>query len=801
MELLAPAGSPAHLLAALDAGADAVYLGGQQFSARRYAGNFSDEELQEGIKQAHIKGAAVYITLNTLIGDREMERLAGYLHFLSTLPVDGLLVQDLGVAALASRLAPDIPLHASTQMTVTNLTEVRFLEMLGFQRVVLSREVSAEEIKRIAASCRAEIEVFVHGALCVCYSGQCLMSSFAGGRSGNRGTCAQPCRKPYTLIDDTGHDVSSGHGRYIMSMKDLMGMPRLADLIRAGVASLKVEGRMKDPSYVYRVISSYRKAIDAIEQGHSYDAASLQSQMEASFNRGYGPGFLEGTTSGSSITETAAGNRGVCIGKIKKIVKHGFVIDHLPVRLSCIEGISYDAEGHQLAYIASPAIKKMGSQVCISCHEAPRLGGFVYGHVKAQKYQPGMKYISNTIPLRAALKATAGERVTLQLWDTGTNHVQAASSYIAEKASHHITGDEQIRAQLSRLGNSWFRLSQLDIHNEGCMVPVSVLNRLRQEAIKQLEAARQKQAGENIPEVRIHPFSLPRKRRDYKKEPVLVVRTNQIAQLPALADSGIEHIIFGGESYTHRKIPLEEYRDAIHFARAKGITLTCAMPRIIGSAEEEQLRAFFEQLIEYAPDGVQLSHPGMLLWAEHIPDTIAIEADSSWNIFNQHALRVAEDFGINACYVSQELTLSQIRDIAKAGRIPIGVQVYGRTELMVSDYCVINAMMTTVDKRHCPGPCASGSYSLKDEQGRIFPITTDAYCRMHVLNCKILDMRPYVAQLLSSGISRLCIDARGIGNEIFDIVSNFKSLMSSKTTVPAENAADATRGHFFRGVL
>ena len=190
MELLAPAGSPEHLRAALDAGADAVYLGGKLFSARRFAGNFSNEELKEAVREAHLHGACVYVTLNTLIGDVEMKDLRDYLSFLDTIKLDGLLVQDLGVAALARRLAPSIPLHASTQMTISNLDGALFMKSLGFQRVVLSRELSLPEIKNIVEKSGVEIEVFVHGALCVCYSGQCLMSSFMGGRSGNRGACA-----------------------------------------------------------------------------------------------------------------------------------------------------------------------------------------------------------------------------------------------------------------------------------------------------------------------------------------------------------------------------------------------------------------------------------------------------------------------------------------------------------------------------------------------------------------------------------------------------------------------------------
>ena len=198
MELLAPAGSPEHLIAALDGGADAVYLGGKSFSARKFAGNFSPEEMQDAVRLAHTRGVAVYVTLNTLIGDIEMESLKEYLVFLSSINIDGLLIQDLGCIDLIKELAPNIPLHASTQMTVSNLAGVKFLESLGFKRVVLSRELSLTEIRNIVSSCSVEIEVFIHGALCVCYSGQCLFSSILGGRSGNRGRCAQPCRLPYT---------------------------------------------------------------------------------------------------------------------------------------------------------------------------------------------------------------------------------------------------------------------------------------------------------------------------------------------------------------------------------------------------------------------------------------------------------------------------------------------------------------------------------------------------------------------------------------------------------------------------
>lgn len=490
------------------------------------------------------------------------------------------------------------------------------------------------------------------------------------------------------------------------------------------------------------------------------------------------------------------------LGKIKKAMQHGFLMEpNFPFQSSEIEGISYDTNTHTLAYIATPSFRRKGNRIFVSCNEIPLPGGNVYAHVRPVNYQPEMKHVTNKIPLNAVLTAREGEPVKLLLSDDKNNEVKAVSSYIAEKAMRQVTGNDSIYAQLSRLGNSWFTLARADIHNEGCMIPVSVLNQLRQEGIKKLEILRQEKAERAIPVVHILNVTARNGIQRKKETPALVVRTNDLNRLDTLAELGIKHIIFGGESYNHSRIPLHDYVHAIQFAEENGIQLTCALPRIIGAAEEEQLHTFIVQLSKNKPDAIQISHPGMLLWMEDVSPEIQIEAAASWNIFNGHAIRAVENFGISACYVSQELTLSQIRDIVAAATIPIGVQVYGRTEVMVSEYCVINAAMTSVDKRHCPAPCRKGSYMLKDEHGRLFPVKTDEYCRMHVLNCKNLDMRPYMAQLLRSGISRFCIDARGNNENLNAIICDFIRLMDGENVVLPVNDQTVTRGHFFRGVL
>ena len=262
IELLAPAGSWEALEAAVNAGADAVYMGGKAFGARQYASNFDREELTRAVYFAHMHRVRLYITVNTLVDDAEMPELADYLLFLNNVGVDGIIVQDMGVINLARKLVPQLPLHASTQMTVTSLAGVRLCAENGMERAVLARELSIKDIKTICSNTDTEIEVFIHGALCVCYSGQCLMSSMLGGRSGNRGRCAGPCRLPYTVYDETGRKLTGKEGAYVLSMKDFNTLPDLKAMAEAGVCSLKIEGRMKSPLYVAAVTSVYRKYLD-----------------------------------------------------------------------------------------------------------------------------------------------------------------------------------------------------------------------------------------------------------------------------------------------------------------------------------------------------------------------------------------------------------------------------------------------------------------------------------------------------------------------------------------------------------
>ena len=318
IELLAPAGSREALTAAVESGADAVYLAGNMFGARAYADNFDEEGLREAIAFAHSRDVRVHVTVNTIVRDEEMEALSRYLHFLYEAGADAALVQDLGVYRLARQAAPGLPLHASTQMTVHNLEGVLLLQEMGFERVVLSRELSLEDIRYITAHCQAEIETFVHGALCVCYSGQCLMSSMIGGRSGNRGRCAQPCRLPYTLVDETGADVlGKDAGQFLLSPKDLKTIELLPELLESGIASLKIEGRMKRPEYVAVVVDAYRRAIDAVEAGRGLPSAAEDEKALAQiFNRDFTTAYLKERPGRTMMSDSRPNNRGLLVGRV-----------------------------------------------------------------------------------------------------------------------------------------------------------------------------------------------------------------------------------------------------------------------------------------------------------------------------------------------------------------------------------------------------------------------------------------------------------------------------------------------------
>lgn len=804
MELLAPAGSPIHLRAALDAGADAVYLGGKLFSARKFAGNFSNDELKDAVREAHLHGAAVYVTLNTLIGDVEMGALREYLSFLESLPIDGLLLQDFGVVSLVRQLAPSIPLHASTQMTISNLDGALFMKSQGFQRVVLSRELSLPEIKNIVDKARVEIEVFVHGALCVCYSGQCLMSSFIGGRSGNRGACAQPCRMPYHLVDEN-HKVWNHKGDYILSLKDMIGIRRISDFLKAGVTSLKVEGRMKSPEYVYNTVSLYRKAINAAEAGVSMDTEPLVLSLEKEFNRGYASYYLDDHIGGHMITALAPGNHGVDAGEVDSVRWTFFLFrPSFPLPEGKVAGLSYDTKKKTMAFVPASDVKKQrDGSYKVFWKERPEERGHVYWVMEKEERPLSMKDLGHKIPLHVRFRAVPGKPLALTVGDDEDHEVSLSSEYVAEKAESRVTSEEDIRKQLARLGNTWYALASADIRNEGCMVPKSLLNHMRQEAVEKMTALRAEGEEAAIPaqgKVTFHPFTKARLPDGGKAH--IIVRTNTLSQMEEGYNGGARSFIFGGESYDHRPLRKGDYEKALSFAGEKGCALYFALPRVVREKNREKEDRIIEELAALRPDGLMAEYPGVLEVLKEKGISIPLIAGTSFNLFNSPAIHEVESWGISGAMVSEEATLPQIRDMARTSSIPLWALVYGRTEMMVSEYCAINAAMGEVDKNHCPGYCMERRYFLEDEKGRRFPVRTDEWCHMHILNSSVLSMLPYMDRLVKSGLTGLVMDLRSEDRNIEPLVRETIDILEGRTPAPSpDEERDVTRGHFFRGVM
>jgi putative protease len=373
IELLAPGGSIESMYAAVQTGCDAIYMGGSKFSARAYANNLSDEELIKAVDYCHLYDVKVYIALNTLIKEVELEEALDYSRFLYKIGVDALIIQDFGLFAAIKKEMPGFELHASTQMTIHNGEGALFLKELGFKRIVLSRELSLEEIKYISTDLNVETEVFVHGALCISYSGQCLMSSVIGGRSGNRGRCAQPCRLPYTIINKSTQETREG---YLLSPKDTCTIDEIKALIESTTSSLKIEGRMKKPEYVAGVVSSYRKAIDSVYSNSSFENKPHKEILTQLFNReGFSKAYLRGNIGKDMMAYNFPRNTGVLLGKVEKDLRIKLSKD-----ISVGDGIRTDENG----FIITNIIKDKES-----CDFA-RKGDIV--QLKPVKYKAEMSY-------------------------------------------------------------------------------------------------------------------------------------------------------------------------------------------------------------------------------------------------------------------------------------------------------------------------------------------------------------------------------------------------------------------------
>ena len=808
MELLAPAGTMENFMAALESGADAIYLGGKVFNARAHAANFGIDELREAVRLAHILDVSVYVTVNILIGDTELKDLEQYIKDLDSIGVDAIIVQDLAVAEIAKRVAPNIHLHGSTQMTAATLDAVRFYESLGFTRVVLARELSLKEIQHICKHCKAEIEVFVHGALCVCYSGQCLMSSFIGGRSGNRGACAQPCRLPYELLDSKGESVLPKHEAYLLSPKDLNYSEHMNELVAAGVTSFKVEGRMKKVSYVRQVIGTYREILD--------EASIHENQRKAlasGFNRGFSTAYLEDTVGRQMMTVVAPNHQGKPIGE--SYTKKG------EVYLSLTEPIEQGSLVKILQSNGSVTYYTVDDEwTCVSdtLYKGRPAEGLAVGQLylastpkntKSRGLQEFTRKYDMSVYLSVGSNGETNYTELTAILDSGLS-VTVTNEYVPAIANKVPTSLEKVTEQLGRLGNTLFRLSYVDIPDGPYMWPASVLNALRRDAVTALETALITHHVESWQALQVtgdvdYDFKAQHEL-SYDTCPMISARVDEIEGVKAAISGGAQKIVFGGDRLSRTPYALSIYDEVAHLCAQSDVICTFATPRVVKDDEVEAYKHTLEAIVQAHPDSISIHVPQALLWLRELGYTGAIEADTGLNIFNTPTLHFWEQLHISCVNPSQELTLKQITELAKHSHVPIETMIHGYTEMMISEYCAIASFVGTGSKVNCPMPCVKESYSLKDRKGEIFPIRTDPYCRMHIMNSHEMDMRAYVPMLLQKGISILRIDGRHMKpSYVKDIVSQYVGIATGTMEAPPKKidsqGESITRGHYFRGIL
>lgn len=805
-ELLAPAGSRASFEAALKAGADAIYLGGDAFGARHSALNFEDAELMEVVREAHLLDVRVYLTVNTLVYDHEKERLTAFLDRMAEIGLDAWIVQDLGVLEWVRRRYPQMEVHASTQMAAQNLEDVKALTALGVRRVVLPREMRLEEVSHIYRETGAELELFVHGALCVSVSGQCYMSSMIGGRSGNRGQCAQSCRQAYDLVDlETGESVGGKSGMYRLSPKDLNTLEHIGEILEAGVTSLKIEGRMKGPEFVYQTVKAYRAAIDRHLKGETTSQEVLhetEKNLEKIFNRGFTKGWVLGERGSDYLSAEIPGNQGIPAAEVIR-----FDARAEEVEIELLEDLSVgdelqirkgkESSGCRVEYILLKGQRvkaaDKGSRVRINykspCHKSDLLRR-TYDKKEMDRIQGLIHETSRRIPVKVAATLKSGHPLEVCLTDAQGRTGCAVSEVPAEVAIKRPLDRERLLEQLGKLGTTHYEVSGFDLNLEGdATLPIKVINETRRLAAQRLDEARLKafgHAGTAISETPSQSAESDAVKETAEAKMILCASVPDLGRLHLVLESGLGEVYFRGA--------ITELEQAKVLADRYGAKLfwQWTRPNLTGMLEKNAalLRAI-------KPEGLVVSSPGMIGWAKQFTDHVT--ADFGMNVLNSGSERVVRSLGAEVVTLSPELTGEAIETIGKSTGGVLEIMGYGHLPVMVTPHCPIRSGLGGPDKSCVL--CSGKSYGLRDKTGAIFPVVKTGPCWTEILNNPVLDLSDQLERLSAAGVSRYRLHFTiESPDEIMDLVAVHQERLEGKRT-PVRSEYPRTHGHFFRGVL
>ena len=731
IELLSPAGDFECLVSAVQNGANAVYFGLDKFNARVNGRNFEDEELVKAIKYAKLRNVKTHLTLNILIKNKEFEEALKLVEFAYNSGIDAVIVQDLGLAKKIMELFPKLEVHSSTQMTIYNLDGVKEIEKLGYSRCVLARELSIEEIKNICKNTNIEIEVFIHGALCICYSGQCLMSSLIGGRSGNRGRCAGTCRLPYSLLKD-GQEQEKG---YLLSSKDVCTLDILPELIEAGVKSFKIEGRMKSKEYVGIVTSIYRKYIDLAESNQEYvvDEKDREMLMQI-FNRGgFSTGYLKGKLGKNMMYTKRPNHIGTLLGEV---ISYNPNKGHVKIKL-CKELDLGDsiAIGDSSCKI-SELMQKNNNIKMAKANDIVTIGRIkgkikpkdkVYKTVSIKLNQEiDQKICKENIKrkVNCNIELKQDETIKLELQDIGTNiSVKLEGDSIVKKADNRGLTYKRVEEQLSKTGNTVFKIENINIKmGENIIVPISSLNEIRRRGLEELEH----KLLESFKREQIN-LKLDIKEQEFipKEEIKVTLCLNKISKEIDYANlKNVDNVYIPFKYFLD-----EDLKESIENISKKFSTYIL-LPAITKSNYEKLLYNNLPKISERV-EGIVISNLSQIYEIEKLGiNGKKLVANYTMNIENNFTVEELKKLGVCKYIVPPEAEKETIRGLTE--NIEKETIVYGRTLLMTTEYCTIGTL------KNCPVMCQKGRYTLKDRMGFEFPIYTDRInCNNLIYNSKI----------------------------------------------------------------
>ena len=748
IDLLSPVGDFDCLKAAVQNGANSVYFGANLFSARAFASNFDLDELKNAIQYARIRGVKTNLTLNTLIKNDEFEDAFNLAKKAYEFGIDAIIVQDLGLAKMLIKSFPDLAIHASTQMSVHNLQGVLELQELGFKRVVLSRELSIGEIEYICRNSNVEIECFIHGALCISYSGQCLFSSMIGGRSGNRGKCAQPCRLPYKLLENNSV-IDSG---YLLSTRDICGLDFIPDMINAGVNCLKIEGRMKKPEYVATVTRIYRKYIDLAESSEPYvvDDADRKILMQA-FNRGsFSCGHLSNEPNKKLVFKDKSDNMGLFLGKVEKYNSNkGYITVKLnePIEVGDTVALERESGTYNVSevMVSNKNIKgtKVGQTVTIGRMKGNiKLGDKIFKmSSKSQNSiaNDSLRFENRKVALNC--EVTVKENQPLEINITSANdldiyknlNITSTLDVLPVEAKNRPISKDDIIAQINKTNSTPFNFANINVNlDDNLFLPkVSSLNELRRTALENvynfaISNIQRISDGINYNACNGNSKNANNSNSDENKISVLLNILNEKYDYSSL--EGIDIVYIPLKYFVNKK-----YSNILE-TLSKKFELYIYLPTIIKANYRNLLSLNIENAIKsYNIKGFVLSNISNLLLLDNVLENCSLNknnfnfiANYTFNIFNNHSVKELKELGFNRFTISPELNKETILDLTSSNTEVLASEliVYGKTPLMNMNYCLLGKANKCYP--NCDAKCNScNKYYLKDRLGLNFEIIPD----------------------------------------------------------------------------